>query len=78
MIPASELKVTRMISTPEILKILKKTLLSLGFSENTSWEKRHSLRTCGDIIESNDSDERQKSINNKQRDYRTREGIGSD
>jgi hypothetical protein len=36
--------------------------------------KKVSLRTCGDIIESDDSDERQKSINNKQRDFRTREG----
>ena len=42
--------------------------------------KKASLRTCGDSIESDDSDERQKSINKEQRDFRTREMgvIGSD
>jgi hypothetical protein len=29
------------------------------------------LRTCGDVIESDDGEEWQKSINNKQRDFQT-------
>ena len=33
-----------------------------------------SLRTCGDIIESDDRDQREKNINDKQRDFRTKEG----
>lgn len=32
-------------------------------------KEKASLRTCCDIVESDDSDEGQKSINNKQRDF---------
>jgi hypothetical protein len=74
MMPASELKITRVISTPGIFIFnFEKKILSIGFSEN-KFGKKASLRTCGDTIESDDGDQRQKSINNNQRDFRTREG----
>jgi hypothetical protein len=38
--------------------------------------EKASLLTCGDIIEGDDCDERQKSIDNKQRDFQKREGKG--
>jgi hypothetical protein len=71
MMPASELKVTRVISTPRILN--RRDYEVSGLVKTHPGEKAL-LRTCGDIIESDDSDERQKGINEKQRDFPTRAG----